>query len=383
MNALLVHDGYFPFGTAFAARLYYLALILKESGYNVHVITAYTKEKKEINETYCINDITYDISDFRNRGSLDTFIGPKRFMKTISNYIKLHDVDVVITSRGVSYYNKLVRLCHKYKIKCIVEQCEWLDVSSFKFKNADIRYIRMLQLFCKGYKSADGIIAISRLLEKHFNKIGVRTVRIPTILDVDSIQFSETANEKTIIVFTGSLGARKELLYPLYKVLSDNQDLQNQIEFHIYGPSKEAVINNVGDKTLVNGLKNVFYHGFVSKTEVQRAISEADFQFFIRPNRRSSNAGCPTKMGESMAAGTPLITNNTGDISLYVDSGINGYLVDDGDMIESLTGILKRIVNQTYSERLCVRKSARSTAEQSFNYKNYKTVLCGLINGND
>ena len=380
MKIVLVHDGYFPKGTAFASRLYNLAEMFFSCGIETHVIASYTKDESiKANCVYKEGNVTFQITDIRNRGSIDTFFGPYNFIRTVIKYINTEKVDAVVTSRGITYYTKLIKECKKRGIRCFVEQCEWLDISSFKFGKIDPRYLRMNYLFEKGYKSADGIIAISKLLEEHFAYLGVKTIRIPTILDVIAQPCSmQTGNKKTIIVFTGSLGSRKELLSPIISVMKDDRYLQENIEFHIYGPSREQVKMNLDDPSELEGVSNVQVHGFVEHSEVQEAIRNADFQYFIRPNRRSSNAGFPTKLGESLSVGTPCITNNTGDILLYLKNGKNSYIVGE-DINSSLAEILKRIISQTKEERMLMRKAARTTAEQNFDLRNYKAVITDFL----
>ena len=82
MKALFVHDGYFPEGSAFASRLYYMAEMFLYCGFEVHVIAAYSKDKSiKPNNVYKTGDITYQITDVSNRGSIDTFVGPRNFLK--------------------------------------------------------------------------------------------------------------------------------------------------------------------------------------------------------------------------------------------------------------------------------------------------------------
>lgn len=376
MKAVLIHDGYFPTGSAFASRLFHLAKLFTVCGIDVHVIAAYSTVDHIVeNNVYQFDDFTYQITDVKNRGSIDSFVGPRNFLKSVTEYLCAEDVDVVLTSRGLTYYKKLIKVCNKRNIKCYVEMCEWLDLASFKFGKIDPRYIKLNMLLHRGVKKFDGVIAISRLLEKHFKMLGLKTIRIPTIIDVEKQDFvPETGNKKTVIVFTGNLGGHKELMAPMINTLLKNQKLRENIDFHIYGPSVDQVKENVGKTARFSELKNVSIHGYVSHDEVLEAIKNADFQYFMRPNRRSSNAGFPTKLGESMSLGTPCITNNTGDISVYIRNEENGYIVDD-NIAESLEKVLMEIVSQTKQQRRMMRENARKTAEKSFDLKQYQDIL--------
>ena len=63
--------------------------------------------------------------------------------------------------------------------------------------------------------------------------------------------------------------------------------------------------------------------------ELPNLIAEADFTVLMRPNKRYTNAGFPTKLVESLASGVPVIANLTSDIGWAVRDGREGLKVDD------------------------------------------------------
>jgi glycosyltransferase involved in cell wall biosynthesis len=99
---------------------------------------------------------------------------------------------------------------------------------------------------------------------------------------------------------------------------------------------------------------------------------KSDFSIFIRPDRRSSHAGFPTKLAESMIAGTPVITNNTGDIGQYLKNGKEGFLLKSG-YPEELKDIFLHILSLSREKLNEMRLNARRMAEESFDYR----VYCG------
>ena len=230
------------------------------------------------------------------------------------------------------------------------------------------------------FKSADGFISISRLLNEHNKSFGKKSVRIPTIMDVQNMDYStEVNNDKINIIYTGNTGRSKEFLKPVFSTFSKYKYLAERIEFNIYGPDRSAVIANIGDKDLVDENNECIHiHGKVPQNSIPIVMQNADFLLFIRPNRRSSNAGFPTKFGESMTAGTPVITNNTGDINLYLKNSQNGFLLKD-----STEGAVKEVFDQIIKlsdeERMILRINARKTAEESFDYRIYEKEINYLL----
>ncbi len=380
MNVLIVHDGFFPRGTAFAVRLVNFARLFDSIGFKTHIIASYSKDSNvQCGQIYNFENCTYEITDGNKAKSIDSFIGPKHFMQAVDKYLNNNDVKLVFTSRGISYIDALVKKCASKHIPCVVEQCEWLDISSFKFRWLDYRYLKTSYLLQNGYKKVDGIIAISRLLEKHFVLQDIQTIRIPVIIDVINTGHSFECNmERLKIVFTGNLGQKKELLYPIISALATDDFLRSRIEFHIYGPTKQQVVDNIGDEEVLKKAgDSVTIHGYIEQEKMHEIQKSADFQYFVRPHRKSSNAGFPTKLVESMSVGTPVITNCTGDIPLCVENGVNGYVIEESTKISE---ILHTILRQDLNCRKKMRMKARETAEEMFDYRLYKGMVYDFFN---
>ena len=88
--------------------------------------------------------------------------------------------------------------------------------------------------------------------------------------------------------------------------------------------------------------ENVRFHGRVQYDIIEDALSKADFTLLLRDQNRETRAGFPSKVGESMTSGTPVIISDVGDHSLYIQSGKNGFLIhsdDENIAIDELKGI--------------------------------------------
>ena len=92
------------------------------------------------------------------------------------------------------------------------------------------------------------------------------------------------------------------------------------------------------------------------------------------------NAGFPTKVGESMAAGVPVIANLTSDIGLYLHDGVEGVVCSD-DKPESCMLALVKVLNMNSCEKQEMRLNARKRAEQSFDCFSYIEKMSLFMNG--
>lgn len=365
MNILFVVVVPFPFGDASSIRAFNLCKLINLAGHQVHVISDYpSKTVVSAPLSFC----TYEDAESKyDDGSIAS-----RCLRAVEAYLDENPTDVIMMNARYDRYDKMAQIAKKRNLKLIIENCEWYDPSSFKLGRLDPRYWMNEKMIRSGFKKADGFISISELLDEHNRGLGKVSVRIPTILDVQGVAWKErNDHDKLELVYAGSLGKSKELLGPIIRVLAGNEELRNRIVLHVYGPSAATVEKNTHEPGLLQQAgDSVIIHGRVPQTQVPEIMSNADFVFFMRPYRRSSHAGFPTKLGESMSVGTPVITNNTGDINTYIQSGENGYIISSLSE-EDVYHVLEECCSKTAEDMELMRRNARRTAEKSFDYRNY------------
>lgn len=372
---LMVTDLSFP-GSAMASRLLAFVKLFYCLGYDIHLIAGKSDELKS-GKIYQGEDFTYEIVSSKRSDRMMSYLGNENLIKAVERYVSENEVDYIFSTSLNALYRKLLKLCKKRNIKLILEQCEWYDPSSFGMGEKDIRYLRFNKNIKKYYKEADYIISISRLLDNYYKGLGVKSIRIPSITDVISKPKNyDIDNEKIKLVFTGNTSNSKELIVPVLEALSEYND---RIELHIYGSSMNGLRKHVNNDVLIDSLNgSLFVHGVIKQEEVEKVLLNSNYQIFIRPKRRSSDAGFPTKLCESMSVGTPCITNDTGDISLVLRDGKNGFLVDENDT-EAVKRVFERIVNFDSESYRQMRMMARMDAQSFFDYRNYIRDVEGFL----
>lgn len=374
MKILFYVDSIFPYGSAWSSRARSFSKVFIELGFEVHVISSYCFENnKNVNEIYSFEEYTYQFSSKKIR-KFDKYILPFKSLNIIKNYIEKNKVDILFSTRCPFIFNKLHSFTRSKNIPIFLEQCELFDKSTFMLGEFDPYFMILNYQMQNAYRKSDGIVAISTFLFDFFKKQNAKVIRIPTILDVENIEYilDLEKHKKKRIIFAGSIDGKKEILLPIFHAFDSLGDYSEYITLDIYGPNEKKVIKNIdGNKKLFNRLKNnIRILGRVPESVVYEELRKSDFMIFIRPNRVSSNAGFPTKLAESFSVGTPVITNSTGDINLYVENGKNGFIVNEFNSDE-LVNILKMIVHLNSEDLKQMRSRARKDAEKYFNLKSY------------
>ena len=85
---------------------------------------------------------------------------------------------------------------------------------------------------------------------------------------------------------------------------------------------------------------------------------------------RYAKAGFPTKVVESLMSSTPVILNMTSDLGMYLKDGYDCIEVEHEDP-ESIVRALRRALALTPEQKDQMKKNARKTAEENFDYRLY------------
>lgn len=373
MNLLVITDKSYPYGSAYSSRVRHFVMAFHNMGYKITVISA--NLDVEDATRLGIDGVEYISMNYPQNRISQLGIGvAHRYLKELDKVMVENKYDAIFVNSITYALPQICEKAKKYAIPVFVEKCEWYDKSSFifgKFNPYYREYIREIDSV-----QPDGYVVISPFFERYYEERGFKTFLIPTILDVENIKFiSHKMSNITCVAFSGSLGNGKEKIGPLAEALDKMGEDRKNFVFEFYGPSEQQIKDNIGNDALYQRIHGSFHiNGRIPQKDVYEKIAKADFTFFFREKRRSSDAGFPTKLAESFAVGTPVITNETGSINKYLFNHKNGLLIQElsvNNIIDALHYI-RSIDDDEYQE---MRAAARTVAEQSFDYRSYVNGL--------
>ena len=354
MSRLILYIGNFgePESDAAGKRVYGNALILESLGYDVLLLGKtdfgfYGKTKK-----------------YTDHISFCSF--PKHWRGSYSKYIKdvratlksMSDKPLCIIRYGtpsVCFFNKkLLKLAHRLSIKIVSDVADWLYADS---NNPLFTIVKNFDVYMNNAvygKRSDGVIAISSYLANYYEKKGKSVVTIPPI--VSQYNANTAKNDKICFVYGGfpfRLGQRvkdvhktKERLDLAVEAFCKVRDRgYSNFAFKIYGITKEQYLMAFpSHKVLLDRAdETIEFFGAKPMSDVQKAVSNADFTVVLREVNRATAAGFSTKVAESMSCGTPVVTTRTSDLQDYIKDGENGFFVQIEDMnllVEQLMNII-------------------------------------------
>lgn len=384
----------FPDGDAAAARVLGLGKCLREFGVIVEFMGWESSPRNQDQDGG--GGWAYQGFQYRSQGDLRfeklspmkrllrfLFSG-KNTLKSLERYEGKSDIKAIIAYHGGSYFVwKLKKYCKKNKIRLIVDCTEWYECNQMiggKYGVVALdNYIRMRIL--NNYVSH--IICISKFLCNYYRSKGRSVIEVPPLVDISERKW-ELDKEVTAcgvfeggrflkIIYAGNPG-KKDLIVPVFEAIRMAKNAGYNIVFEIVGPSREDLLNTIGYNNIEGLEDRLIFRGKVPQEIVPSFLMQAHFSIIVRPYARYSEAGFPTKVVESLAAGVPVITNRTSNLSEFIKDKEEGLLIE-GASHSDVFSTLKRAYFLTNSEYEKLRNKARLTAEEKFHYSNYSLAL--------
>lgn len=227
----------------------------------------------------------------------------------------------------------------------------------------------------------DGVIAISRALETYYSSRGLPVARVPPLFDRTELAPARPADDPEGLLrlaYAGSPG-KKDLLDEMIEAVIVCDAGSGRIVLNIVGLSESELRSRAPLRRRGGRIPDCLRaQGRVSHARSTEIVGQADFSVFLRHLNRVSTNGFPTKFVESLALGTPVISNITSDLADYLRDGETG-IVCPAPTQEALEHTLKRAMATPPHERTSLRSTARAEAERNFGYQGYVEVLGDLI----
>lgn len=285
---------------------------------------------------------------------------------------------IVANSFAFQSISFLLSFAKEKHMAIIYNSVEWYQKDNISFEGfrGKIKFLYNRYGLIIQHAKLGNIIGISSLLTEYYRKKNCNVIRIPTVVDKERYVFVEKNHNKKLIIAYAGLPSKKDYIANAIRallLLSSNERMH--IELHIYGATESQLLELGISTNMLEELSGILYaYGKIPYVEVQEKIASADFTILLRPNLRYANAGFPTKVGESMMCGTPVIVNYTSDLSLYIRDGENGIVVSNESPEACVEGFHKAL-KMNDQEKKKMRIAARAEAETAFSYSSYQQQM--------
>ena len=190
------------------------------------------------------------------------------------------------------------------------------DSLSFKALSRFERYI---------YKNAYSVMGQSQEIVEHVEAMfpGKKTFLYRNLQPVSSVAGTiKQKNERLKLVYAGLFGVAQGML----QLLKSIDFVALGVEMHLYGGGNQ--VEEI-QEYIKNGDKNIWYHGYVSKQQMNEELKKYDLS--IIPLAAAIHGAVPSKIFDLLPAGIPILFSGNGEGARIVEDCRFGLVSEYGD----------------------------------------------------
>lgn len=230
-----------------------------------------------------------------------------------------------------------------------------------------------------------GLIVISEALKDYFIKKGCPPNRVHVVnMIVDSTRFIGLQKQSSdkFIAYCGTASNSKDGVDQLIKSFALVREYHPQYKLLIIGntPSSKQRFDNYELVKQLGIEHNVVFTGAISSADIPQMLKDAEALVLDRPDNLQAKYGFPTKLGEYLLSGNPVVVTRVGDIPLFLKDGDSALLAEP-DSPECFAEKICWVIEHP-KEAIAIGARGRLVADTFFNYRKETNKLISIMNIN-
>lgn len=390
-TVVICGDQKFPHGDAGGNRMEYMAKCLLARGYEPFIVSLgknLPEDRDDARGCYTRDSILYRncVLSGGKKGKLERYFSVGKQAAQIINSLSLVSGTPIVLYTSNPVFAKKVRkkLKNSKSYRYFYDIVEWVDESSFPHGKLNPRYWVFQNCFKRVYPSGDGVIAISRNIQNHFDSLGVPTHLYPICLDqsVFARPDGRAYDGKVRFIYPGVPGNKEATDVMMEALLALTPEERARIEFH-YTAVKEGRIRAIlgARASLLDELKDtVTFHSWMEYEDLLRLYWSMDALLMVRKNNLITKSNFPSKVPELMACGVTVLANEQGDFFEYLRDGVDTVKIVEIS-VESCVEAIRKLLNMSAEERRALSENAIRCAQERFDFRRYAKPLCDFLRG--
>lgn len=229
-----------------------------------------------------------------------------------------------------------------------------------------------LKLYNWVCKKSVGMFVISNKLREYFISVGVKPDKVHVInMTVDSNRFAgiEKQKKEPYICYCGTVSNYKDgvdILLESFGMVA--KEIPN-IKLYILGTRPFQKDNEINDSIIekYSIRDRVFMPGAVPGSEMPQYLKNAEVLVLSRPDNIQAAYGFPTKLGEYLMTGNPVVVTRVGELDDFLEHKKSCLFAEPGnagDFAEKFKWVL-----QHPDEAKEIGMNGKIVAEKNFNYQ--------------
>jgi glycosyltransferase involved in cell wall biosynthesis len=225
----------------------------------------------------------------------------------------------------------------------------------------------------------DGFVAISGGLEEwvRTRKGGAspRLLRLPVLVDAAEVTSSFARAIRNDVFYAGAPGYVDEIEFVLDAVDAVREQCPDlRIRFSGWEIT-EVARSGLQDRLRAHVASgSAIVEGLMSRERLLDAYRDCAALLLPMKDEPRSLARCPTKLGEYLASGRPVVATGIGELGLLLSDGKNAFLTEPGNVRSFADAVLTVLRDPEHA--CAVGRDGRAFAEQVLDYRRYSGPLC-------
>jgi glycosyltransferase involved in cell wall biosynthesis len=187
------------------------------------------------------------------------------------------------------------------------------------------------------YKFFDGMIVMTKPLMDYFTPLvrkDARLLHVPMTVEPERFHSGEKRDYVSdYIAYCGDMSGNKDGVPILVEAFGIIAGKYPAMKLYLIGPTgSDDERRHLADKIDRLGLKDrVVLVGRISREEMPEYLDNARILALARPSGLQSAGGFPTKLGEYLCTGNPVVLTRVGEIPLYLEHRVHAFLSQPDD----------------------------------------------------
>lgn len=296
-----------------------------------------------------------------------------RFLRSINTGDR-----IIVTNSDYLYVYSWFPKLHVYHEKSEYPELH-LESESWLVKEIFKKYISTC-------RKMDGIFPISHALKDYFISKGITGENLQVInMTVDPLRFMGLKKEEGIdryIAYCGAVSNYKDGVDVLIKSFAIVAKQIPDIKLYIMGgfPFKK---DKEEDYALIESLglnERVVFTGLIPREQMPQMLKNAEALVLARPDNIQAKYGFPTKLGEYLLTGNPVVVTRVGDIPQFLKDGESAYIAEPGNVEEIAQKMIEAVISP---DAKVIGQNGADVAMREFNSETESKKIIRFIYGKE
>lgn len=381
----------YPYSGAPTSRVHAYAKGIVEKGYKALVICTGTpfENKMPFDKSGYFEGVEYIYSantyvrhkNFFFRNLLRVYGSLNGILNIINLRIKYNNFAVLEFHTKFSFELVFYLITRLFRIKVIREQNEVPEIVKSHIDNPFKKFLHKYRA-----KLYDGVIVISNYLKNYFSdliKKNAKVLLIPILVDLN--RFHENTSKEIVnkyqdyIAYCGYMIGDKDgvdILIDSFNIIANKY---NNLNLLLIGGGPPADLKRLTEKVKNLNLEDrIYFTGEISQEQVPEYLINAEILVLARPDNLQAKGGFPTKLGEYLATGNPVVVTEVGELNHYLEDNKNVFFARPSDTKSFAKRLEYVISNKAVAQT--VGKNGQKIASKYFNYEKAADYLIDFIN---